>query len=100
MRTIFYPTAAVGHRPGSMSPSVPPPLPMPMRVTVMAVDVVVVADLKGCESGRQWTRRWSRKSGFVGSCSKSLSYERAVLKISFMPCKSNLPCAILILVLA
>ena len=63
MRTIF--PSAVGHRPGSMSPSVPPPLPMPVRVTVMAVDVVVVADLKGCESGRQWTRRrWSGKSVF------------------------------------
>ena len=62
MRTIFYPAAAaVGHRPGR-NPSVPscPPI----RVTDMVVVVVVVADLKGCESGRQWTRRWSRKSGF------------------------------------
>ena len=73
MRTIF--PSALGHRPGSMSPSVPRPLPMPMRVTVMAV-VVVVADLKGCESGRQWTRRrWSAKSVFSGSfqaCSAAL----------------------------
>ena len=55
MRTIFYPAAAaVGHRPGR-NPSVPscPPI----RVTDMVVVVVVVADLKGCESGRQWTRR-------------------------------------------
>ena len=57
MRTIFS-GAAEGHRLGN--PSLPPPLlwrrPMVVVMVMAVVVVFVVADLKGCESGRSTDR--------------------------------------------